>query len=130
MVWDETSIQFSVDDIEIYTYSPIFKTPDTWPFDKEQYMLLNVAIESTVDPTFTESSMQIDYVRIYDSNEDLVWSDEFSNVADAIQVRTNCSEVASLHKANTCCGDSDKQISVTLGAIQRTEVAVLQNYQQ
>ena len=43
----------------------------TWPFFEDQYMLLNVAmggVAGPVDPQYQESSMIIDYVRIYQEN--------------------------------------------------------------
>ena len=63
--WSEEEMVFSVDGIEHYTYNPIIKDSDTWPFDTEQYILLNIAIESGIDPAFTQSTMEIDYVRVY-----------------------------------------------------------------
>ncbi len=68
IIWDETKIQFLVDDVAFYTYSPTVKNASTWPFDKPQYLLLNIAmggIGGAIDPAFTESSMEIDYVRVY-----------------------------------------------------------------
>ena len=32
---------------------------------KDQYLLLNIAIEPGIDPSFTEDTLEIDYVRIY-----------------------------------------------------------------
>lgn len=37
----------------------------TWPFIDEQFLLLNIAIEPSIDPSFNQSSMVIDYVRVY-----------------------------------------------------------------
>jgi beta-glucanase (GH16 family) len=68
IVWDESKIQFLVDEVVFYTYSPAVKNASTWPFDKPQYLLLNIAmggIGGTIDPAFTQSSMEIDYVRVY-----------------------------------------------------------------
>ncbi|PQV50422.1 putative secreted protein (Por secretion system target) [Jejuia pallidilutea] len=68
MNWSPNQITFLVDGIAYYTYNPSEKNANTWPFDEDQYMLLNVAmggISGTVDPTFTNSSMIIDYVRVY-----------------------------------------------------------------
>ncbi|MBI3221254.1 MAG: family 16 glycosylhydrolase [Bacteroidetes bacterium] len=68
MIWDETKIEFLVDDVSFYTYNPTVKNASTWPFDKPQYLLLNVAmggIGGAIDPAFTESAMEIDYVRVY-----------------------------------------------------------------
>ena len=56
---------FSVDDIVHYTYNPAEKNDDTWPFDNDQYILLNIAIESVIEPSFTSSAMEIDYIRVY-----------------------------------------------------------------
>lgn len=65
MEWTEDEIVFSVDEVVHYTYDPAVQNSDTWPFDANQYLLLNVAILPEIDPTFTESSMEIDYVRVY-----------------------------------------------------------------
>ena len=56
---------FSVDGVEHYVYHPAEKNNNTWPFDAEQYLLLNIAIESDIDASFTESAMEIDYIRVY-----------------------------------------------------------------
>ncbi|MEN0003520.1 MAG: family 16 glycosylhydrolase [Bacteroidota bacterium] len=64
--WTPEKMVFSVDDVIHYVYNPIDKNPDTWPFDAEQYLLLNVAIQESIIPTtFTQSAMEIDYVRVY-----------------------------------------------------------------
>ncbi|WP_188405207.1 family 16 glycosylhydrolase [Psychroflexus salis] len=63
--WFPNRMVFSVDDVVHYTYQPNVYNADTWPFDKDQFILLNIAIEPSIDSTFTESSMDIDYVRIY-----------------------------------------------------------------
>lgn len=65
MEWTEDNITFSVDDVLHYIYEPEVKTPETWPFDEKQYILLNVAILPNIHPSFTQSSMEIDYVRVY-----------------------------------------------------------------
>ncbi|WP_028374664.1 family 16 glycosylhydrolase [Leeuwenhoekiella sp. MAR_2009_132] len=63
--WTETQIRFYVDD-ELYH---LFENDSQKPFDKDFFMILNVAMGGNlggdVDPAFTQSSMQVDYVRIY-----------------------------------------------------------------
>jgi len=63
--WTANKMTFSVDDIEHYTYNPAEKNDDTWPFDNDQYILLNIAIESVIESSFTSSAMEIDYIRVY-----------------------------------------------------------------
>ena len=68
MNWSPNQISFLLDGVIYYTYNPAVKDSSTWPFDKEQYLLLNVAmggVAGTIDPNFTQSSMLIDYVRVY-----------------------------------------------------------------
>jgi beta-glucanase (GH16 family) len=62
--WSEKMV-FSVDGVVHYTYNPPVKDANTWPFDLNQYLLFNVAILPNIDLSFTESTMEIDYVRIY-----------------------------------------------------------------
>ena len=68
MNWSPNQITFLIDGIAYYTYNPSSKNASTWPFDAEQFLLLNVAIggfSGTPDSNFTESAMVIDYVRVY-----------------------------------------------------------------
>jgi beta-glucanase (GH16 family) len=63
--WYEDRMVFSVDGNVHYVYDPDVQNPDTWPFTEDQYILLNTAIQPSIDPNFTESTMEIDYVRVY-----------------------------------------------------------------
>lgn len=63
--WTPEKMVFAVDGNVHYTYNPGTKDANTWPFDKEQYLLLNIAIEPGIAASFTESAMEIDYVRIF-----------------------------------------------------------------
>jgi len=63
--WTEEEMVFAVDGTEHFTYNPPDKNPDTWPFDAEQYLLLNVAILPSILPAFDSSALEIDYVRVY-----------------------------------------------------------------
>lgn len=65
MVWSPEKIWFFVDDKEIHTYHPEVRTLENWPFSKDQYILLNIAVLSQVDAKFDSSRMEIDYVRVY-----------------------------------------------------------------
>ena len=56
---------FKVDDVTHYTYNPPVKDASTWPFDLDQYLLLNIAIQQNIFPGFTQGAMEIDYVRVY-----------------------------------------------------------------
>jgi beta-glucanase (GH16 family) len=66
--WDDYEIVFAVDGKVHYTYNPASKTDETWPYDANHFIILNVAMGSSwfeIDPEFTESTMEIDYVRVY-----------------------------------------------------------------
>ena len=58
---------FSVDSVVHYTYEPSTQTASTWTFDAPQYLLLNIAIQGSIDSSFTSSPMIVDYVRVYQS---------------------------------------------------------------
>jgi len=66
--WNEQSITFSVNGINHLSYNPTIKDQYTWPFDAEQYILLNIAILPSVTQNFVQSTMEIDYVRVYQEN--------------------------------------------------------------
>ena len=63
--WSEDEMVFSVDGNIHYSYNPTIQNSDTWPFDSELYLLLNIAIQPSISSTYIESAMEIDYVRIY-----------------------------------------------------------------
>ncbi len=69
MNWSADQISFLVDDEIFYTYNPAVQDLSTWPFDANQFIILNIAmggsLGGTIDPAFTESTMEIDYVRVY-----------------------------------------------------------------
>jgi beta-glucanase (GH16 family) len=66
MEWTEDKISFSVDSIVYYTYSPQIKNANTWPFDAEQYFIINFAIQNNISPSFTQDALEIDYLRVYE----------------------------------------------------------------
>ena len=63
--WSESTIKIAVDDSEYYEL--VFDA--TFPFDKEFFLLFNIAVGGTlggtIDPSFTSDMMEIDYVRVY-----------------------------------------------------------------
>jgi beta-glucanase (GH16 family) len=63
--WTAQKMTFSVDDYVHYIYNPSAKNASTWPFNSDQYLLLNIAIEPSIASNFTSSAMEIDYIRIY-----------------------------------------------------------------
>ena len=65
MIWTEDDIEFQVDGVTHYTYQPSVQDDATWPFDAPQYLLFNVAILPNIDSSFTQSNLEIDYVRVY-----------------------------------------------------------------
>jgi beta-glucanase (GH16 family) len=67
--WSEEKMVFSVDSVVHYTYEPSTQTASTWPFDAPQYLLLNIAIQGSIDSSFTSSPMIVDYVRVYQSSQ-------------------------------------------------------------
>jgi len=63
--WYPEKMVFKVDGIHHYTYNPEIKNSETWPYNAAQYILLNTAIQSSIAGSFTQSAMEIDYVRVY-----------------------------------------------------------------
>ena len=69
--WSPNQMTFLIDDVIFYTYNPTVKDASTWPFIEDQFLLLNVAmggIAGAVDPSLTETTMSIDYVRVFQSS--------------------------------------------------------------
>ncbi len=63
--WTATSIKFYVDDVLYYT----FQNSDKFPFNKNFYLIVNLAMGGNwggdVDPNFTSSTLEVDYIRVY-----------------------------------------------------------------
>ncbi|PTM09278.1 MAG: beta-glucanase [Bacteroidetes bacterium] len=95
--WSPKKMVFSVDGVKHYTYNPEIKDANTWPFDAPQYLLLNIAIEPSIDISFSQSSMVIDYVRVY--QESVLSEEQFEEnesisfypnpVNDELHIKTN-----------------------------------------
>lgn len=66
MEWTEDKISFSLDSNVYYTYSPDVKNANTWPFNAEQYFIINVAIQSNIASSFVQDALEIDYIRVYE----------------------------------------------------------------
>ena len=79
-VWTEDFVRFSVDGDTHYTYNPAVKDDSTWPFDKPQYILFNVAILPIIPNSFIESSLEIDYIRVYQSENLDIENESFANI--------------------------------------------------
>lgn len=64
-IWSPTSVQIFVDGTLFHSVA----NTNSLPFNHDFFLILNVAMGGdfggTIDPTFTQSNMEIDYVRVY-----------------------------------------------------------------
>lgn len=73
LLWNEDEMNFYIDtpDNITHTYAPSNKTESNWPFDKEQFFILNVAVGGNwggvqgIDNAIFPQTMEVDYVRVY-----------------------------------------------------------------
>ncbi|MBC6996084.1 family 16 glycosylhydrolase [Neolewinella lacunae] len=63
--WTAEQLVFSVDDVVHYTYRPAVRNASTWPFHAEQYLLLNFAIQPSIESSFQSGDLVFDYVRVF-----------------------------------------------------------------
>lgn len=67
--WTEDALRLSVDGKPIHSYMKQNREAAAWPFDKPQYLLLNLAIGGDwggpVDDRIFPATFEIDYVRVY-----------------------------------------------------------------
>lgn len=109
--WTPEYMTFSVDGVLHYTYEPAVQNPQTWPFDANQYILLNVAILPEILNSFDESAMEIDYVRVY---QDPLLSIEDQVVDSDVQLLSNpVIDTLSLRVPSTLIGSKAKLYSIT-----------------
>ncbi|HLA56364.1 MAG TPA: family 16 glycosylhydrolase [Flavobacterium sp.] len=98
MNWSPYQISFLLDNVVYYTYNPAVKDANTWPFDKEQYLLLDVAmggIAGAIPSNFNQATMQIDYVRVYQNT--LVDTQAPTNFTAAVGTVTSAAVVLLLN---------------------------------
>jgi len=70
LIWDGGKVAIGVDGVTYFTYSkPTPSAAATWPFDKPQYLILNLAmggdLGGAVPIGFVSDQMVVDYVRVY-----------------------------------------------------------------
>ena len=65
VIWHQNSIKFYVDGTQYHSYN---NNPAS-PFNADFFLIMNVAMGGTfggaIDPAFTQSTMEVDYVRVY-----------------------------------------------------------------
>jgi beta-glucanase (GH16 family) len=72
--WDSRKIDFVVDGRRYFTFRNDGTGPEVWPFDKDQYLILNLAIggewggQKGIDDRIFPQRYEIDYVRVYQKN--------------------------------------------------------------
>lgn len=117
MNWSPNQITFLLDGVAYYTYNPSVKNASTWPFDQEQYLLLNIAMggfAGTIPSNFTQASMIIDYVRVYQNT--LVDTEAPTNFTATIGTVTS-SSIELLLNANDNSGNVSYNIAYSGGTI-------------
>jgi beta-glucanase (GH16 family) len=69
--WDSQTIDFFVDDRKYFTYRNEGTGPDAWPYNNDQFLILNLAIggdwggQRGIDDAIFPQRYEIDYVRVY-----------------------------------------------------------------
>lgn len=69
--WDALQIDFFVDSHKYFTYQNERTGRDAWPYDRDQYLILNLAIgggwggQKGIDDSIFPQRYYIDYVRVY-----------------------------------------------------------------
>jgi beta-glucanase (GH16 family) len=69
--WDAHKIDFFVDSRKYFTYRKEGTGRDAWPYDRDQYLILNLAIggswggQKGIDDRIFPQRYEIDYVRVY-----------------------------------------------------------------
>ncbi len=69
--WTPEKIDFYVDEKKYFTYENEKSGPDAWPYDTDQYLILNIAVggswggQKGIDDAAFPQKMRVDYVRVY-----------------------------------------------------------------
>lgn len=128
--WSPFQLTFLLDGVPYYTYNPAVKNANTWPFNLEQYLLLNVAmggVAGTIPSNFTQATMQIDYVRVYqnisvDNQAPLNFTATIGNVTStSVELLLNATDNSGTIDYNVSYGTSTNNHSGTSG-VQKSVV--------
>jgi beta-glucanase (GH16 family) len=78
--WTPQKLEFSIDGFVTYVYSPVVKTNANWPFNKEMFLIVNIAmggnfgsdpqyetggLKNGIDPSLSSATMLVDWIRVY-----------------------------------------------------------------
>ena len=73
--WDEKRLDFFVDDKNYFTFENEGGGVEVWPFNNEQYLILNLAIggawggQKGIDESIFPQRFCVDYVRVYEKKD-------------------------------------------------------------
>ena len=117
MEWTTDEITFSLDGVPYYTYNPSPQNMSTWPYVADQYILLNVAIQNSIDPAFTDSEMVLDYIRVYQQGtsstvDEQNSCDSYTWIDGNTYTSSNTSATYNLPNVDGC--DSTIQLDLTI----------------
>ena len=83
--WDDNYIAWYYDDVKVFTYTPASFENSPWPFCDDFYIILNLAVGGNlggeVPENFTTSTMEVDYVRVYQKDSGYVDANGYIPVA-------------------------------------------------
>ena len=123
--WTREKMTFTVDSVVHYVYQPAVRDADTWPYTADQYILLNIAIEPGIDANFTESAMEIDYVRVYqESNTTSIQPEEILHLS---YYPNPVTDVLTIELDKTIENTATIQILDLHGKLLNTHIARIEN---
>ncbi|NGP75320.1 glycoside hydrolase family 16 protein [Balneolaceae bacterium YR4-1] len=80
--WTTNRITFKIDGTAFYSYEPSVKNDQTWPYNDDFFIIMNIAMggnwgsdaqyesggmKNGIDPNLNQARMEIDYIRVYKS---------------------------------------------------------------
>ena len=131
MNWSPNQIAFLLDDVVFYTYNPAVKNASTWPFDKEQYILLNIGmggVAGTIDANFSQTAMVVDYVRVYqnttpDTQKPANFTASVGTIAgSAVELLLNATDDSGNVNYNVTYGANGSASTFSLSGVQKSFV--------
>jgi beta-glucanase (GH16 family) len=114
--WSSEKMIFSVDNVIHYIYNPAVKNANTWPFNAEQYLLLNFAIQPNISANFNQDTFEIDYVRIYQESN-------LSTPTDGVKKKVLLIPNPVKNKLTIQFDENQKASHVTIYSIQGQELS-------
>jgi len=132
MEWDEHEIRSYVDDIHYFTFSNEYTGSAAWPFNRQFYLILNLAIggnlggKQGIDDTLFPHVFEVDYVRLYQREEDV----KIDSILQSMSLDQKIGQLNQLNARNASDELKNQVRSGRVGSLLNLDPAHIEEFQR